>query len=166
MSFSKSKTFTITDAKKIASKVATDLKRIQRFYGKPSDSDIYRYEEEIIQLLHNGYLETVTYGFKRNGKWIEPTEIYKADEIYYGNNNDDPGKIRPGQDVIGASFNSFLTYNENWKKLSVSGKKEFKKTLPFQRSSGEDSGHEGYFSSDKTYSSGGKAINRSSLKNY
>ena len=35
-----STTFTVTHARHIAAKVATDLKRLQRFYGKPSDSAI------------------------------------------------------------------------------------------------------------------------------
>ena len=32
----------------LASKVATDLKRMQRFYGSPSDADIASYEVEVI----------------------------------------------------------------------------------------------------------------------
>ena len=35
---SEATTFTITHARHMAAKVATDLKRIQRFYGKPSDT--------------------------------------------------------------------------------------------------------------------------------
>ena len=65
-----SETFTITHAKHMAAKVAADLKRLQRFYGKPSNSDIEAYEKEVIQLLKFGYLKKVTYGFKRNGTWI------------------------------------------------------------------------------------------------
>ena len=38
-------TFTLTHAKYIASKVATDLARIQRFYDLPTNSQIHAYEE-------------------------------------------------------------------------------------------------------------------------
>ena len=49
--FSETATFTITHARHIAAKVATDLKRMQRFYGEPSDIRIKNYETEVIELL-------------------------------------------------------------------------------------------------------------------
>ena len=39
-SLSESATFTVTHARDMAAKVATDLKRMQRFYRFPSDSEI------------------------------------------------------------------------------------------------------------------------------
>jgi hypothetical protein len=66
-------TFTVTHARHMAAKVATDLKRLQRFYNSPSDADIVRYEAEVIEFLKGGYLGTITYGFRRDGNWIEPT---------------------------------------------------------------------------------------------
>ena len=33
-------TFTLTHARHMAAKVATDLKRLQRFYGRPGDAAI------------------------------------------------------------------------------------------------------------------------------
>ena len=91
-------TFTITHARHMASKVATDLKRLQRFYYTPSDQQICDYETEIIELLKGGYLAEVTYGFRRDGKWIEPALRYTARDLA-GNvaNDDDPGRIRRGQ---------------------------------------------------------------------
>ncbi len=35
-----SQTFTITHARHMAAKVATDLRRLRSFYGKPSDKEI------------------------------------------------------------------------------------------------------------------------------
>lgn len=105
-------TFTLTHAKHLGAKVATDLKRMQRFYGYPSDSSIADYEVEIIEFLKNGYLGTVTYGFKRGDSWIEPTLRYSARELSgIDANDDDPGKVRPGADISGASFYSYLTYS-------------------------------------------------------
>ena len=51
---SETATFTLTHAKHMAAKVAADLKRLQRFYGYPSDQDIANYETEVIELLNNG----------------------------------------------------------------------------------------------------------------
>ena len=47
-SISKTESFTHTDARKLGAKVATDLKRMQRFYGYPSDSCIADFEAEIV----------------------------------------------------------------------------------------------------------------------
>jgi hypothetical protein len=110
-SFTESMTFTVTHARHMAAKVATDLKRMQRFYGKPSDGSIADYETEATEMLRAGYLDTVTYGFKKDGKWIEPTLRYTARDLAGAPaNDDDPGKIRPGADVGGASFYSYMTY--------------------------------------------------------
>ena len=169
MSFSvtetESKTFTITHARRLASKVATDLKRMQRFYGYPSDSKIEKFEEEITQYLKHGYMEKVSYGFRRNGNWIEPTLIYRAIDIEHSA-DDDPGKVRPGRDVSGASFYSYLEYSSAWFDLSESEKEQFNNTLPLDRGTADIPGIDGYIEDDKTYSSGGKSLSRSSVRSY
>lgn len=169
MSFSvtetESKTFTITHARRLASKVATDLKRMQRFYGYPSDSKIEKFEEEITQYLKHGYMEKVSYGFRKNGNWIEPTLIYRAIDIEHSA-DDDPGKFRPGRDVSGASFYSYLEYSSAWFDLSESEKEQFNNTLPLDRGTADTPGIDGYIEDDKTYSSGGKSLSRSSVRSY
>lgn len=159
--------FTETHAKHIASKVATDLKRMQRFYGEPSDTSISSYERELIELLKKGYLGTVTYGYKKNDDWITPTLRYTAKELSGMNSSDDdPGKIPVNANIVGASFHSFLTYSSIWDGLSQIEKDAFKKTLPFQRGYGSEPGISGYMSTDKSYSAGGKSLDRSILKSY
>ena len=159
--------FTATHARHIAAKVATDLKRLQRFYGEPSDSHITEYETEIVELLKRGYLGTVSYGYKQDGEWVEPTLRYTARDLAGAMaNNDDPGKVRPGSDISGASFYSYLTYSASWDELSVDAKEAFKKNLPFQRTGADEPGVNGYLSNDLTYSSGGRALDRASVRNY
>lgn len=153
--------FTVTHAKHLASKVATDLKRLQRFYKKPTDKAIDDYEAEMIELLKHGYLDRVEYGFWRNERWIEPTLQYTARELAGDAlQNDDPGKIRPGANVNGASFHSYLTYSAAWWKLSDQERHAFKRSLPFSRQGADEPGVDGIFESDLTYSSGGRALNR------
>lgn len=160
-------TFTITHAKYLAAKVATDLKRIQRFYNSPTDDMISKYEEELIQLLKNGYLEKITYGFRRNGNWIRPTVSYTAQELgSLQGTDDDPGKILPGADISGAFFGSFLEGSRGYLNLSTEDRQRFNNTLPFQRGDGSVPGAEGYFSQDRSYFSGGRALNRSTLNSY
>ena len=49
--YSDTVTFSHSHAVHLARKVTADLKRIQRFYGTPSDGAIADYEAEIVALL-------------------------------------------------------------------------------------------------------------------
>lgn len=160
-----STTFTITNARHMAAKVATDLKRMQRFYDLPTDAQIAAYETEATQFLKAGYLGEVTYGFWRNGNWIEPTLRYTARDLAGASaSDDDPGRVRPGADTSGATFYSYLTYSSAWDRLSESERTAFRQGLPFQRGGAPEPGVEGYFASDRTYSSSGRALDRSSVR--
>lgn len=166
-SYTESMTFTVTHARHMAAKIATDLKRIQRLYGEPSDQDIADYEAEATAMMQAGYLSSVSYGFKRNGSWIEPTLRYTARDLAGGSADDnDPGKIRPGKDVAGASFTSFMSYTNAFHNLSQAERDTFKGGLPFQRVSGTEPPVNGYLESDRTYSAGGRALDRSSVRSY
>jgi hypothetical protein len=169
-SYNETQTFTITHAKHMAAKVSTDLKRLQRFYicsSTPSDKNIEDYETEIIELLNAGYLNTITYGFKRNGEWIEPTLRYTSRDLAgMETNDDDPGRVRPNANIEGASFYSYLIYNSSWDNLSGEEKTKFENRLSVKRNGCQEPGVNGSFSNDKTYSSGGHALDRSSLKSY
>jgi hypothetical protein len=101
-------TFSIIHARRIASRVATDLLRFQSFYGLPSDKSIDAYEEELAILLNYDVVKWVEYGFQRNGKWTEAAVRYTALPGGTLVASDDPGKIRPNLDVAGARFTSFL----------------------------------------------------------
>jgi hypothetical protein len=160
-------TFTVTHARHMAAKVATDLKRMQRFYNQPSDSDIAAYETEVIELLKAGYLGTLTCGFQRGGKWIEPTLRYTARDLGGASaNDDDPGRVRPGADITGAAFHNYLTYTDAWNRLSEGERDAFKKRMPYYRRGAPEPGISGYLTDDRIYSSGGRALNRASVRGY
>lgn len=160
-------TFTVTHARHMAAKVSADLKRMQRFYGYPSDSDIASYESEVTELLKAGYLGTLTVGFKRNDQWIEPTLRYTARDLAgMAANDDDPGRVLPGRDVSGASFYNYLTYSTSWDALSASERDSFKRRMPFYRTNATQPTVNGYLVDDKTYSAGGRALGRASVRAY
>jgi len=164
-SITETTTFSLTDAKHMAAKVAADLKRMQRLYGKPEDSDIANYEAEVVALLKAGYLGKVTYGYKRYSDFIEPTLRYTARDLAgSAANDDDPGKVLPGADIAGATFYSFLTYNSAWHALSAAQQAIFNGGLPFQRGTADEPGIKGYLIDDRTYSAGGRALGRSSVR--
>lgn len=160
-------TFTITHAKHMASKISTDLKRMQRFYNYPDDNAIAAYEEEAIELLKYGYFGTLTVGFKRDNNWIEPTLRYTARDLAGADaNDDDPGKVKPGANITGASFYNYLTYSSAWNALSSADQDAFKKRMPFYRSGAAEPTINGYLVDDRIYSSGGRALNRASVRSY
>lgn len=165
--FSDTVTFSHTHAFHLAAKVAADLKRVQRLYGAPSDVAIAEYEGEIVGLLKAGYLGTVTYGFRLDGNWIEPTLRYTAQDLAgAAANDDDPGRVRPGANIAGATFYSYLTYSSAWDRLSFDEQQRFKDGLPVSRSGAPEPGANGYFSADKTYSAGGRALNRTTMRGW
>ena len=161
-------THSYTYARHIASKVAADLKRLQRLYGKgsPSDESIDDYQTEIALLLDAGFLGEVTYGFKRNGKWVVALK-YHAVGNDVGRVGGDPGDILPTEDVAGAHFTSFLTYSGAWDNLSHVQKKAFKDALPFQRVSGHEPEIEnGRWVEGRNYLSGTLGVQRSMIQKY
>ncbi len=159
--------FTITHARHMAAKLAADLKRLQRFYYAPSDTLISYFEAEIIELLKGCYLAEVTYGFQRDGKWIEPALRYTARDLA-GNsaNDDDPGRIRPGANIEGASFSSYLIYSSTWNNLPAAERAAIEGGMPFQRTGASEPGITGYLCNDRIYSAGGRALDRATVRSY
>ena len=164
--YAETATFTITHARHMAAKVATDLKRIQRFYSMPSDTHIGEFEEELALLMKAGYVASVTYGFKKNNQWIAPTLRYSARDLMAGAtaNDDDPGRILPGADISGAGFCSYLIHNDRWHALSEKERAEFERGLPFQRSGAPEPTVSGSLQTDRTYSAGGRALERATVR--
>lgn len=162
---SRTETFTVAHAREIASRVATDLKRLQRFYGSPPDEWVDAYDAELVHLLKNDVVGSVVYGFKRNGKWTAATLRYTALAGGVLSASDDPGKILPGSDIGGAVFSSFLTYNARWSNLSDREQATIAQGCPFQRSEGAAPPLEaGYWVDDHKYTAGGRGLGRSTVR--
>ncbi len=166
-SYTETAAFTVTHARHMAAKVATDLKRMQRFYGRPSDQQIADYELEVTELLKAGYLGTATYGWKRSADWIEPTLRYSARDLSNASaNDDDPGRVRASADTTGATFYSFLTYSPAWDRISGAEQEAFKRRMPFYRGSAAEPAVSGYLEADRTYSAGGRVLDRATVRSY
>ena len=161
-----SQTFTRAHAKRISYRVATDLKRMQRLYGHPSDERIEQYDVELVELLTAGFLEKVTYGFRRGDAWIEPSLRYEAFELAHPGFGDDPGRVRARADVSDASFYSFLSYSTAWDALSSSAREALQTRLPFHRGFAAEPGIDGYLQQDLAYSAGGRGLQRASVRSW
>lgn len=166
-SYSETESFTVVHARKLASKVATDLKRFQRFYGAPTDYRIAQYERELVELLKRDAISEIIYGFKRQGRWTGAAVKYKALNGSLLNIDDDPGRVRPDLDIVGASFGSFRTTNGNYDNLPASERQAIADAAGFTRETGSTPALEGgYWAEDLTYAAGGRALGRSSVRIY
>lgn len=157
-------TWTITQARYVASKIATDLDQMRGHYKQPSAEDVGSYAEESAQLLAKRYLRAVEYGFKRNGVVIFSLK-YEARPDGTLVSDDRPGRVPADVDISGAVFYSWLTYSQAWWELDESSRAGFKSNLPVQRTSGaEPEIGNGYWEENRTYSKNGEGVSRKVFK--
>ncbi len=158
-SYSGTEAWTRTNARKVAGKVAADLRGMQQAYGLPSDKAIEDYTVELTEFLAGGHVQEVSYGFMRDGKWIAGAALkYTADMNGDLATDDRSGKIPRGADITGAEWHSFLSYSEKWNNLSATERESVRNRLPFRRTAGAEPA--GLWLSDKTYSSAGCGVRR------
>jgi len=157
-------TFTIARARYVTSKIKTDLKLLQKAYGDPTDLRINDFSEEAALLLRDGYLGEVIYGYRQNSNWILALRyVGRSDGTLEA--DDRAGKVLRGVDVSRAAFHSYLIYSQAWNKLSQDEQQTFKQTLPVKRTPGEPLGtNGGYWTTDRTYSSNGSGVARSTFQ--
>ena len=68
--------------------------------------------------------------------------------------------------MSGATFYNFLTYSSAWDALTTDERDAFKRRMPFYRTTADEPGVSGYLEQDRTYSSGGRALDRASVRSY
>jgi len=153
-------TFTLSNARYVASKVQTDLRQFQRWYGEPTDAWITAYHDELVILSSGGYVEQVKYGYRRNGAWILTLEYqFRYDGTLVG--DDRAGGVRHAVNRDGAAFASYLYWSSAWYNLSETQRSAIRETLPFTRSStGEPPYTVGRYASDRTYAVDGSGASR------
>jgi hypothetical protein len=162
--FTYSDTFTRSNARYVASKVTSDLRLLQRFYGRPADAEIDAYTGELVELLLGGYIERVTYGFKRNAAWMVALR-YEARMDGTLNADDRAGRVIPGIDITGASWSSYLVHSHTWDLLDAAEQARIEARLPVQRTGADEpSSSNGSWVQDRSYSAGGSGVQRASFR--
>lgn len=159
MTTSSTNTFTRTNARYIASKIAADLRQMQLFYDAPTSAQTDDYVEEVVEYLAASYLKSVEYGFRKDANWLVSLryEVRSDGTLTDGA----PGGVYPHADTTGASFYSFLSQNSAFFSLSSSAQDDFKSKLPIDRTPGQEPGHiNGYWVPGNTYASGGVGADR------
>lgn len=158
-------TFTRTSAQYIASKVAADLRRLSRFYGRPSDGDTNNYYNELVEYLLHDFLDSVEYGFVQNNQRI--VSLKYVVQSNGGLSDNHAGGVYARAVFSGASWFSFLSANYNWSNASQEDRDRFYEKLPFIRQAGTaPSDGQGVWTIDRSYSTDGKGTQRQIFKPY
>lgn len=162
-SFTTASTFTRVHAAYLASKVAADLRQLRLYYGSPSDQQIDDFISELVTLLLGSYLDKIEYGFRRNGVWILVLRYSASDGILQ--TDDRSGRVPAGVDMSGASWYSYLSRSSRWWSLTEAERTRVEEGIPVKRSGApEPATAAGYWSTDKTYSNGGRSLARSTFQ--
>jgi hypothetical protein len=158
-SITRTSTFTITDARYVASKLGADLRNLNARYGEPRLSDIANYVEETAQYLKAGYLERVDFGFKDGDRWILRLR-YTA--VAGGQLRDEaPGGLPSASAVAGYPFYSYLSQNSAFFALTSTEQEDFKAALPVPRKGApEPSANGGIHGHSSQYSRNGAGLTR------
>lgn len=158
-SMTRTSTFTITDARYVASKLGADLRNLNARYGKPDLPVIDDYVEETAQHLKAGYLDTVDFGFKDGDRWILRLR-YTASAG--GQLRDEtPGGLPRAVDVADYGFYSYLKRNTVFHALSAAEQNTFTQGLPIQRTgAAEPSANVGNHGNGSQYSRNGAGLSR------
>ncbi len=162
--FTLSRTFTVTHARYVTSKIAADLRQLSLFYGYPLDADIASYAEEAALLLRDGYLERVDYGFKREdpglgSQWVLLLRYTVRNGLV---EDDHAGRVPPGIDIAGTRFWSFLSYSGKFFALSETERDQVTAALPIKRSPAREAGFAiGTWSGARSYSTADQGVTRS-----
>jgi hypothetical protein len=160
LSTTQTRTWTITQARYVTSKIATDLDLLRTHYGKPSADEVTRFAEEAALLLAARYLGWIEYGFKRNGQRVLALK-YEARSNGTLLVDDRPGRVPAGLYLTGAIWYSYLDYSSNFYALSDDERRRFDRTLPVQRGYADAPGMgSGYWEYNRTYSSNGEGVLR------
>lgn len=172
MSFSMTRTaaesFTLTQAKHLASKVTADMRRCQQLYGNPSDPNINDYGTEIALKLRDKYLATYEFGWVRKADDERVlTWRYSVNTAGTLTNDDRPGRIVAGINISGCSFRTYMNHTSAWWSLTVAERVAYEAMMPIDRTAGPEYGSSlGAWHSDLTYSSTGVAMVRQTFKLY
>lgn len=165
-SISSTQTFSATNAKHLASRVASDLYQCSRLHGMPSESHIADLQEELAVMLTGGYVAKYEFGFERDGRRVL-TWLYTVDSSgnFIGGNDDRSGGIHAQTDVSDADYFNFMTYSSKWTALESDRRARVSSQHSINRGTGipPADGTAGRWHIDRTYTSGGVRIDRRSF---
>jgi len=160
--FTTTSTFTFTNAKYLSSKVSADLCICNSYYGEPSLAHIDELNTEIAILLREDLLSTFEYGFEKDTKVVFCCKYTCEDSSL--SSDDSPGKIFSRFNTSECDFYSFMCYTSKWNSLTETERAEIEAQIPIRRVTAPYPNYGfGYWSADKSYTSGNKSLARATF---
>lgn len=165
-SFTTTETYTLTNAKKLAAKVTADMYQSNRLYGRPSLSDIEEYQQELVVMLVDGYLETYEFGFKtaddkRILSWFYT--VGPSGDLEGGRS----GGLYPSasSEVANAKSFNYMTHTDKWSDLAADDRDKINSKHPVNRATGDPpQDGNGYWHNDREYGSGRVGVSRKEFR--
>jgi hypothetical protein len=154
-------TFTITEARYVGAKIGTDLRLLNSLYGAPSLARIDKFTEEAALLLRDGYLGTVSYGFRdgTTNEWKLRLRYTATTGGYLTDSR--AGSLPATASVDGYNFYSYLTYSSKFLALSGAEKAKIEGTLPLARGTADQpAARSGTVGTANSYSRNGVGVAR------
>jgi Bacterial HORMA domain family 1 len=164
-SATRSATFSITSARYLISKIAADLRSVNRLYGEPELARIDNFAEEAALLLRDGYLDRVDYGMRRRNthewEWVLRLRytVTSAGALQDAN----PGGVPANADTTGASWYSYLVKSSAFGELTASQQAAVEAALPVRRIGAVETSTStgaGSWTGRRSYSRDGTALSR------
>src|SRR5205807_1675928 len=136
--------FTITDARYVGAKIGADLRMLSTLYGHPALPWIDKYVEEAALLLRDGYLDTVSYGFRDTSTNDWKLRLRYRATVGGQLIDSRPGSLPTSASIAGYRFYSYLTYSQKFLDLTTSQREAIVANLPVDRVGGaEPTAHSG-----------------------
>jgi hypothetical protein len=152
--------FTLVEAKELASKVTADMRRCQQIYGSPLDAWINDYGTELALLLNDGFVENYEFGFLRYGARILSWS-YTVGSSGQIASNDRPGRMIAGVDISGAEWFNRMNRTPKWWSQPKDQRDKIEARMPFRRSiSDSPPDGAGRWVYDLNYTAGGVTLGR------
>jgi hypothetical protein len=154
-------TFTITEARYVGAKIGADLRLLNSLYGQPSLARIDKFTEEAALLLRDGYLGTVSYGFRdrTTNEWKLRLRYTATAGGYLTDSR--AGSLPTTASVGGYNFYSFLTYSSKFLGLSADEQAAIEGTLPLTRGTADEpAARSGTIGTANSYSRNGVGVAR------
>lgn len=162
-SYTTTEAFTRTHARHISTKIGADLRLLMHYYGRPQESEIEAYIDELTELLAGGYVAGFEAGFQRNG--VRVLCLSYAVSATGAVTDGHAGGVPANVDVSGASWFTYLTQNGAWLALSTDEQARIAASLPVDRTPGDAPvDGDGYWEGGPSYGAGGVEATRRSFR--
>ncbi|MFE5076531.1 HORMA-1 domain-containing protein [Streptomyces halstedii] len=165
-SYTYAESFTRVHARRLAGRVATDLRQSHVLYGVPSSGRLDEYRLELEELLLGGYVAEYQFGFEKSDQVVWSLRYKVGPDGSLGGAGS-AGGVPHGLDISDANWFNFLTFSNSWYLLGEPGRDSVNTRLPFVRTTGSlpSDGH-GQWITDRTYSAGGVEVQRTTFRSW